>query len=104
LRESHSPGHLLKHTSTSWPEFPTSAKAQAARWYSYGHEVSATPLGWDRHAGEVSYKKGQKYITSIYDLDRAKVLWVGEGKARETIDHFVTEVLTTVRARGTLIS
>jgi transposase len=37
---------------------------------------------------EVSYKKGHKYITVVYDLDRSCVLWVGEGKKRETIDTF----------------
>ena len=32
---------------------------------------------------------------NIYDLDRARVLWVGRGKGRETIDRFFTECLST---------
>jgi transposase len=56
-----------------------------------GHRIQGlVSIGID----EVSYKKGQKYVTLVYDLDRAKVLWVGEGKGRATIDRFFTEVLT----------
>lgn len=43
---------------------------------------------------EVSYAKGHKYATLVYDLDRACVVWVGQGKGRETIDKFFTEVLS----------
>jgi transposase len=43
---------------------------------------------------EVSYKKGHKYITVVYDLDRSCVLWVGEGKKRETIDSFFNNHLS----------
>ncbi|MBN2524838.1 MAG: transposase [Deltaproteobacteria bacterium] len=37
---------------------------------------------------EVSYEKGHKYMTVVYDLDKARIVWVGEGKKRETIDAF----------------
>ena len=43
---------------------------------------------------EVSYCKGHKYITVVYDLDRSRVLWVGKGKARKTIDRFFNEALS----------
>lgn len=43
---------------------------------------------------EVSYQKGHKYITVVYDLERACVLWVGKGKARDTIDTFFKEQLS----------
>jgi transposase len=43
---------------------------------------------------EISYKKRHRYATLVYDLDRAKVVWVGEGKGRETIDRFFNEVLS----------
>ncbi len=43
---------------------------------------------------EVSYLKGHKYITVVYDLDRSCVVWVGEGKARETIDRFFNKQLS----------
>jgi len=44
---------------------------------------------------EVSYAKGHKYATLVYDLERGCVVWVGRGKERETIDVFFNEVLST---------
>jgi len=43
---------------------------------------------------EVSYKKGHKYVTVVYDLDKARIVWVGEGKKRETIDAFFNNHLS----------
>lgn len=43
---------------------------------------------------EISYCKGHKYATIVYDLDRSCVLWVGKGKGRETIDRFFQEALS----------
>jgi transposase len=37
---------------------------------------------------EVAYCKGHKYATLVYDLNRSVVVWIGEGKGRETIDKF----------------
>jgi transposase len=43
---------------------------------------------------EISYQKGHKYVTVVYDLERSCVVWVGRGKARNTIDSFFNEVLS----------
>jgi len=43
---------------------------------------------------EVSFRKGNKYITVVYDLERHCVVWVGEGKGRSTIDRFFEEELS----------
>lgn len=43
---------------------------------------------------EISYCKGHKYVTIVYDLDRSCVVWVGPGKGRETIDVFFTHQLS----------
>jgi transposase len=43
---------------------------------------------------EISFLKGRKFATLVYDLDRARVLWVGLGKGRETIDRFFNEALS----------
>ena len=43
---------------------------------------------------EISYCKRHKYATIVYDLDRARVVWVGQGKGRETIDEFFNESLS----------
>ena len=43
---------------------------------------------------EISFCKGRKYATLVYDLDRSHVLWVGLGKGRETIDRFFNDCLS----------
>ena len=56
-----------------------------------GHKIrGVTTLGVD----EISFCKGRKFATLVYDLDRARVLWVGQGKGRETIDRFFNECLS----------
>ncbi len=42
---------------------------------------------------EVSYGRGQsKYLTIVYDHERSEVVWVGEGRERETLDRFFAEL------------
>lgn len=56
-----------------------------------GHRIRGlSSIGVD----EISYCKGHKYATIVYDLDRACVVWVGKGKGRETIDSFFNEQLS----------
>ncbi len=43
---------------------------------------------------EISYCKGHNYATIVYDLERSTVIWVGQGKGRDTIDTFFNEKLT----------
>jgi transposase len=50
-----------------------------------GHQIRGLKtIGID----EISYAKGHKYATIVYDLERSRVVWVGRGKGRETIDRF----------------
>ena len=61
-----------------------------------GHRITALyKLGID----EISYHKGKKYATIIYDMDRQCVVWVGQGKGRETADLFFKDALTEVQRR-----
>ena len=56
-----------------------------------GHRVRGLKnLGID----EISYHKGHKYATLVYDLERSCVVWIGPGKGREAIDHFFNEALS----------
>lgn len=56
-----------------------------------GHKIRGLKtLGVD----EISYCKGRKFITVVYDLDRSRVVWVGKGKGRKTIDKFFNECLS----------
>ena len=48
---------------------------------------------------EISYCKRHKYATIVYDLKKARVVWVGKGKGRETIDQFFTEALSDYQKR-----
>ena len=56
-----------------------------------GHRIRGLrTLGVD----EISFQKGRKFATIVYDLDKSKVLWVGQGKGRETIDLFFNNELS----------
>jgi len=56
-----------------------------------GHRIRALrSLGVD----EISYCKGRKFATIVYDLERHCVVWVGRGKGRETIDSFFETCLS----------
>jgi len=56
-----------------------------------GHRIrDLRTLGID----EVSYSKGHKYATLVYDLERAVVVWVGRGRGRSTIDAFFDQALS----------
>jgi len=37
---------------------------------------------------EVSRRKGQQYLTMVYDLQRGRVVWVGRDRTRATLDRF----------------
>lgn len=47
-------------------------------------------------------KKRHRYATLVYDLDRACVAWVGEGKGREAIGRFFNELLSDAQKRRIL--
>ena len=65
----------------------------------HGHTIRGlTTLGVD----EISYCKGRKFATLVYDLDRARVLWVGPGKGRDTIDCFFNDCLSTGQKAGSI--
>jgi transposase len=56
-----------------------------------GHPIAdINKLGVD----EISYCKGHKYATIVYDLDSGCVVWVGHGKGREAIDNFFSSAIT----------
>src|SRR4029434_11131352 len=37
---------------------------------------------------EVSRRKGQQYLTMVYDLERGRVVWVGRDRTRATMESF----------------
>jgi transposase len=48
---------------------------------------------------EISYCKGHKYATIVYDLKKARVVWVGEGKCSDTINQFFTQIVSDYQKR-----
>lgn len=62
-----------------------------------GHRIAQIKtIGVD----EISYRKGKKYATIIYDIDRQCVVWVADGKGRETVDRFFREVISEEHRAG----
>ena len=48
---------------------------------------------------EVSRRKGQVYLTVVYDLERRVLLWVGEDRTEEAVKKFFTEEMGRQRCR-----
>ncbi len=62
-----------------------------------GHKIKGLKMiGID----EISYCKGHKYATIVYDLGRSCVVWVGKGKGRETIDEFFKNELSRFQRKN----
>ena len=41
---------------------------------------------------EVSRKKGHRYLTLVYDLERGELVWVGKDRTKETVESFFDEL------------
>ncbi len=56
-----------------------------------GHKIRGL-----KHIGidEISYRKGHRYLTIVYDLERRHIIWASKGRARATIDRFFQEHLS----------
>ena len=71
----------------NWKSVATIVK----RAVEYGLRHRARPpvhvIGMD----EVSRRKGQVYLTVVYDLERRVLLWVGEDRTEEAVKKFFTE-------------
>jgi transposase len=37
---------------------------------------------------EISRKRGHVYVTNVYDLEKRRLIWSGEGRAKETLEKF----------------
>ena len=51
-------------------------------------ELIPTLIGVD----EIAYEKGHKYLTVVRDFGLGKVIWVGIGRKKETLDQFFKEL------------
>lgn len=71
-------------------------------WRSVGRIIERVvtrrrePVDWTKVTAiavdELSFRKGQRYITLVYDLDAGRVLWSKEGRSKATLEAFFAEI------------
>jgi transposase len=71
----------------NWKSVATIVK----RTVQYGLKHRARPAVHAIGIDEVSRRKGQVYLTVVYDLERRVLLWVGEDRTEEAVKKFFTE-------------
>jgi transposase len=79
----------------NWKSVATIVK----RAVQYGLRHRARPPVHVIGIDEVSRRKGQVYLTVVYDLERRVLLWVGEDRTEEAVKKFFTEEMGRRRCR-----
>src|ERR1700726_2424233 len=79
----------------NWKSVATIVK----RAVEYGLRHRARPPVHAIGIDEVSRRKGQVYLTVVYDLERLVLLWVGEDRTEEAVKKFFTEEMGRRRCR-----
>ena len=80
----------------NWKSVATIVK----RAVQYGLQHRARPPVHVIGIDEVSRRKGQVYLTVVYDLERRVLLWVGEDRTEEAVKKFFTEEMGRRRCRS----
>ena len=64
------------------------------------------PLSGLRRIGidELSYRKGQRYITVVVDHDTGRLVWAADGRDKQTVERFFEALGSERRARLELVS
>jgi transposase len=84
-----------RHYGLNWKSVATIVKRAVA----YGLRHRARPPVHVIGIDEVSRRKGQVYLTVVYDLERRVWLWVGEDRTEEAVKKFFTEEMGKRRCR-----
>lgn len=79
----------------NWKSVATIVK----RAVQYGLKHRARPPVHAIGIDEVSRRKGQVYLTVVYDLERRVLLWVGDDRTEEAVRPFFTEAMGKRRCR-----
>jgi transposase len=79
----------------NWKSVATIVK----RAVDYGLKHRARPPVHVIGIDEVSRRKGQVYLTVVYDLERRVLLWVGDDRTEEAVRPFFTQEMGTRRCR-----
>jgi transposase len=76
-----------RHYGLNWKSVATLVK----RAVQYGLKNRARPPVHVIGIDEVSRRKGQVYVTVVYDLERRVLLWVGDDRTEEAVRPFFTQ-------------
>lgn len=68
----------------AWSTVATAVDEAVAHGLINQDLTGITHIGMD----EISRKRGHVYVTNVYDLRRRRLLWSGEGRAKETLEAF----------------
>lgn len=84
-----------RHFGLNWKSVATVVK----RAVDYGLRHRKRPPVHVIGIDEVSRRKGQVYLTVVYDLERRVLLWVGDDRTEEAVKPFFTEEMGSRRCR-----
>lgn len=84
-----------RHYGLNWKSVATVVKRAVAFGLRHRKRPPVHAIGID----EVSRRKGQVYLTVVYDLERRVLLWVGEDRTEESVRKFFTVEMGRRRCR-----
>lgn len=73
--------------NVSWNTVQAAVLRSVEYGLSHRDTSGVTVIGID----EISRRKGHVYVTNVYDLIHKRLLWSGDGRARETLERFFDE-------------
>jgi transposase len=76
-----------RHYGLNWKSVATIVKRAVGHGLRHRKRPPVHVIGMD----EVSRRKGQVYLTVVYDLERRVLLWVGEDRTEEAVKKFFTQ-------------
>jgi len=84
---------VSNHLDLDWRLVKRIDKKYLGEAYSHVHQEDLRILAFD----EISIKKGHKYLTVALNYETGKVIWMGEGRSKETMDEFFGSLSEHVR-------
>jgi transposase len=78
-----------RHYALNWKSVATIVKRAVEYGLRHRHRPPVHVIGID----EVSRRKGQVYLTVVYDLERRVLLWVGDDRTEEAVKPFFTQAM-----------
>jgi len=79
---------VAKEMRIGWETVKNIDKRNAMKYVADLENIVPKRIGVD----EIAYEKGHKYLTVVRDVDLGKVIWVGKGRKKETLDSFFKEL------------